>query len=316
MLYRSLMSTAALAAGLALAAADAMAFDQAKYPDWSGAWRRTPTPRVTGQPGFDQTKRLGPAQQAPLTPEAGAIMRGGWRTKPRADKATTRPMSASPPGMPRAMKPTADGVRHHARDHLYPDRHINTHAASSPTAAMARGLSSRRFSGYSIGKWIDQDGDGRYDVLEVETRGCKGPRAFDAERHAAAPRQPRPSSRSASTSTRPTERPARRHHDLDMRSRVPGRSTRIRRNPTQRPVWREEICAEGNPHVEIDGEVYFLSADGQLMPQRKTSRRRTCDISRPQVTDGCRRRRSPWSAPRRGSHHLHVALHPRGEGRH
>jgi para-nitrobenzyl esterase len=35
------------------------------------------------------------------------------------------------------------------------------------------------FAGYSIGKWIDEDGDGRYDVLEVETRGFKGPRAYD-----------------------------------------------------------------------------------------------------------------------------------------
>src|SRR5262249_3788562 len=42
------------------------------------------------------------------------------------------------------------------------------------------------FAGYSIGKWIDEDGDGRYDVLEVETRGpfpapgclrCVGPAA-------------------------------------------------------------------------------------------------------------------------------------------
>ena len=36
------------------------------------------------------------------------------------------------------------------------------------------------FMGYSIGKWIDEDGRGRYDVLEVETRNLKGPRAFDA----------------------------------------------------------------------------------------------------------------------------------------
>ena len=33
--------------------------------------------------------------------------------------------------------------------------------------------------GYSIGKWIDENGDGRYDVLEVETRLLKGPRTFD-----------------------------------------------------------------------------------------------------------------------------------------
>src|SRR5204862_6237145 len=36
------------------------------------------------------------------------------------------------------------------------------------------------FRGHSIGKWIDADGDGRYDVLEVETRGVKGPRSFDS----------------------------------------------------------------------------------------------------------------------------------------
>src|SRR5258705_13600864 len=35
-------------------------------------------------------------------------------------------------------------------------------------------------AGYSIGKWIDSDGDGRYDTLEVETRGFRGPRTFDA----------------------------------------------------------------------------------------------------------------------------------------
>ena len=37
------------------------------------------------------------------------------------------------------------------------------------------------YQGYSIGKWIDEDGDGVYNVLKVETRGpFKGPRAYDA----------------------------------------------------------------------------------------------------------------------------------------
>jgi SAM-dependent methyltransferase len=35
------------------------------------------------------------------------------------------------------------------------------------------------YQGYWIGKWIDTDGDGKYDVLEVETRGFKGPRVMD-----------------------------------------------------------------------------------------------------------------------------------------
>ena len=35
------------------------------------------------------------------------------------------------------------------------------------------------YLGYSIGKWIDEDGDGRYDMLEVETRNFKGPRTYE-----------------------------------------------------------------------------------------------------------------------------------------
>ena len=33
--------------------------------------------------------------------------------------------------------------------------------------------------GYSIGRWVDEDGDGKYDVLEVETRHFKGPRTYE-----------------------------------------------------------------------------------------------------------------------------------------
>jgi hypothetical protein len=42
-----------------------------------------------------------------------------------------------------------------------------------------------------------------------------------------------------------------------------------RRDPNPQPVWREWICAEGNTHVEIGKEPYFLSADGLLMPTKK-----------------------------------------------
>jgi hypothetical protein len=58
------------------------------------------------------------------------------------------------------------------------------------------------FMGYSIGKWIDEDGDGRFDLLEIETRNLKGPRAFDASGiplHA----DNQTSSRSECISTRP-----------------------------------------------------------------------------------------------------------------
>src|SRR5258708_9576773 len=56
------------------------------------------------------------------------------------------------------------------------NRHIYTDGRDYP-ANMAL---DPRFLGYSIGKWLDEDGDGRYDTLMVETRGMKGPRVFDA----------------------------------------------------------------------------------------------------------------------------------------
>jgi hypothetical protein len=35
------------------------------------------------------------------------------------------------------------------------------------------------FQGYSIGHWLDTTDSGRYDMLEVETRGFEGPRSYD-----------------------------------------------------------------------------------------------------------------------------------------
>ena len=35
--------------------------------------------------------------------------------------------------------------------------------------------------GYSIGRWIDTDGNGRYDTLEVETRGINGTHVYDSD---------------------------------------------------------------------------------------------------------------------------------------
>ena len=35
------------------------------------------------------------------------------------------------------------------------------------------------FPGYSIGKWLDTDGDGTFDTLEVETRRMRGPHVWD-----------------------------------------------------------------------------------------------------------------------------------------
>ena len=36
-----------------------------------------------------------------------------------------------------------------------------------------------------------------------------------------------------------------------------------------KPIWFEYVCAEGNHHVVIGKENYFVSEDGYLMPTRK-----------------------------------------------
>jgi len=126
------------------------------------------------------------------------------------------------------------------------------------------------FAGYSIGKWADRDGDGRYDLLEVETRGFKGPRSFDSS---GLPLH-------ADNKTVIKERIYLNkvdtnilHDDITVIDNALTRPWSViknyRRTQMKQPIWREVICAENNNHVEIAKENYFLSADGHLMPTRK-----------------------------------------------
>src|SRR5262245_60376727 len=62
MIYRSLIAAAALIAALCATVADTRAWDDSKYPDFSGQWR------PIGGPG-----RWARDQKAPLTPEYQAI---------------------------------------------------------------------------------------------------------------------------------------------------------------------------------------------------------------------------------------------------
>jgi hypothetical protein len=61
------------------------------------------------------------------------------------------------------------------------------------------------YAGYSIGRWIDEDGDSNYGVLEAETRGFKGPRSTTPPAFRCTSTISR-FSRSASASTRPIPR--------------------------------------------------------------------------------------------------------------
>jgi hypothetical protein len=128
------------------------------------------------------------------------------------------------------------------------------------------------YMGYSIGKWIDENNDGRYDVLEVETRLLKGPRTFD----------PSGAPLHKDNQTVVKERiyldkanPNVLHDDLTVfddaliRPRVSNKRYVRELRPI---VWVEAICPEGNPYVQLEGEIYMRAADGKLMPAKKGQR--------------------------------------------
>ena len=160
MTHRALIAMAALAAALTLPLAAAQAFDESKYPDWSGAWRRIAVPGVTGQPGYDQTKRLGRGQQAPLTPEATAIMEASMADQAKGGQGNYPTYTCLSPGMPRIMTPygmmemliTPDTI-HVLLEHVHDSRRIYTDGRDWPSNV------TPTLQGYSIGKWLDTDGD-------------------------------------------------------------------------------------------------------------------------------------------------------------
>ena len=179
MLNRSLTAAAvATLAALMMPSAGAKAED-AKYPDWRGQWIRIPV-RLPTQPSHDQTKPWGKGQEAPLIPEYQAILEASIADQAQGGLGNFPTTTGRAAGMPHMMMgfipmefvvtPDTTYVLVGMYDHF---RRIFTDGRDWPKEI------EPTLAGYSIGKWIDEDGDGTYDVLEVETRGFKGPRAYD-----------------------------------------------------------------------------------------------------------------------------------------
>jgi hypothetical protein len=128
------------------------------------------------------------------------------------------------------------------------------------------------FTGYSIGKWLDEDGDGRYDTLVVETRGLKMPRTYDST---GVPMHKDGMTVVKERLTTDKTNPNIIHNEIttiDNALTHPWTITKNYRRDTKvkEPYWwREAICAENNPHIKLGNEVYMISADGRLMPTRK-----------------------------------------------
>ena len=260
MQFRFPVCAIVVASVLAAAIGGARAHDEKKYPDLRGQWRRVGSAEWT------------PAgQKPPLTPEYQAIYDAGLKDQLAGGHGTEPSYMCLPPGMPRAMLAytqmevvvTRD-TTYILIDHINDNRRIFTDGRDWPAEI------EPSFRGYSIGKWLDEDGDGRYDALEVETRHFKGPRAYDTTG------LPLHSDNQTVVKERiyfDKADPNVFYDDIttiDHALTKPWTVTRTyRRSNDRRPEWLEMNCAEGNTHVHLGNENYFIGADGLLMPAKK-----------------------------------------------
>src|SRR6202163_2159282 len=168
LLSRTVIASLIAAAAMTISVA-AQAYDEQKYPDWAGQWRRPPG--VNNQ--WEPTRPRG-REGAPLIPEYQAIFEANLKDQDEGGQGTDPTYQCIPDGMPRAMNvifPMEVIIQPNTTyiyiEYLTMFRRIFTDGRAFPEAA------DSSFMGYSIGKWVDTDGDGRYRELDVETRLLK-----------------------------------------------------------------------------------------------------------------------------------------------
>jgi hypothetical protein len=259
-----------IAAGVAPAQesskSDASRYDPSKYPDWSGPMRWIAA--VGGGNRYDPGKPSGRGQQAPLTPEYQAKFEAGLKDQAAGGQGANQTYSCLPGGMPRDMAGNqglefvvTPKVTHVLFIQAVP-RRIYTDGRDWPENE------DPSYYGYSIGRWSEPDQDGRYSVLEVETRNFSGPRSFD---NAGIPLHVDNETVIRERIYRDKQNPEIIHDEMTTidhaltRPWTIDKAYRLQKNPH----WVQNICSVGNMHVQIGNDAYFLSADGLLMPVRK-----------------------------------------------
>jgi hypothetical protein len=240
-------------------------YDPARYPDWSGPMRWIATP---GGNRYDPTKPAGRAQQAPLTAEYQAKLEAGLKDQAEGGQGANQTYACLPGGMPRDMAGNqglefvvTPKVTHVIFVQAMP-RRIYTDGRDWPDNV------DPSYFGYSIGRWIDRGGNGRYDLLEVETRNFQGPRSFD---NAGIPLHADNQTIIKEQIFRDSRDPEIIHDVMTTIDHALTRPWTIDKTyrPQRNRDWVQNICSVGNMHVQIGQDAYFLSADGLLMPTKK-----------------------------------------------
>ena len=267
MLYRTSIAVITLAGVLVMPLVGAQAHDESKYPAWSGQWSRVPD---GGPPRYDPSQPIR-KQKAPLKPEYQALHEASMKDQDAGGFGLDRAYACIPQGMPRQMSGqsrfeflVSPSVIHVLFETMTNQiRRIYTDGRDWPKDR------EPTFTGYSIGKWVDTDGDGRYDALEIETRNIRGPRTWDQSG------MPMADDNDAVIKERlylDKADPNILHNEItttDNSLTRPWSALKTYRRTTQNVTWEENNCIEGNPHITIGQDVYFLSGEGKLMPAKK-----------------------------------------------
>lgn len=258
--------TASIAVAAACALGDAHAHDASKYPDWTGAWYRANEGRGGS---WDLSRPPGRGQQPPLTPEYHAIWQAGLASTTSGGMGNSSTPKCIPAGLPRMMivlEPmeiiiTPETTYIHV-SYFNELRRVYTDGRTEFPDPKAQSL-----RGYSIGRWEDADGDGRYDTLAIETRSFKGHRTFDG--NITLHRDNKTVMKERITPDRAN--PDLMHNDVTVMDSALTQPWMVKRSyrRIKQKSWIEYVCEEGNRHVAIGKQNYVLSADGHLMPAQK-----------------------------------------------
>jgi hypothetical protein len=257
-------SAATAIAALAMTAAGAAAFDESKYPDWSGQWKRAPGTVNS----WDETKRPGLAQNPPLTPEYRALWEASMADQAAGGQGLDTRVTCVSNGMPRLMT-----ILRTMAFVIQPEITYVMYENNLPRWIYTDGRQFQEdeeptYAGYSIGKWLDTDGSGRYDTLEVETRHFKGPRNYEPS---GLPLHFDNQSIIKERLFLDKTNPDILHNEITSFDHALTHPWTVMKNyhRTRKVEWHEDLCSESNNHVVIGKDYYFLSADGYLMPTKK-----------------------------------------------
>jgi hypothetical protein len=272
----SLIGAAAFAAAFGLSIGAALAFDDAQYPNLKGQWSRAPVPGAPASPygpPWDPSKPPALGQQAPLTLEYRAIYEANLADQAAGGQGDWAGATCRAHGLPAMMivfQPMEIVVLPDTTYFLINDTHLSQRRIFTDGRDWPTQIEPAYQGGYSIGRWIDEDGNGRYTALDFETRGFKGPRVYDASGI------PLHHDNQSIVKERLYLDKADPNLLLDEITVIDRALTQpwtvlksFRRNPSPQPVWYEYVCAAGQNHVQIGKELYYLGGDGLLMPAKK-----------------------------------------------